>query len=570
MIAPRARPLLFGVALLPWVAALISCWPLLVSGFPRGHDWPFELVRVAEYQAALLSGQLPPAWAENLYGGYGSPVFLFYAPLFAAGASLCGWLLGSVAGGASACLILLTAISVWTARGMLSAAASAGAPGREAAPGAVSAARMGVCVLVLHPYLLGDKLLRNANSEFAALCLIPLVLWGVLCADSRPRRAFALLSGGLAFSILAHNLMALVAIGLALAAALIVYLSPRRPGVVWIVAGGIGFGLALAGFFWIPALALLTEVRSEELLQGKFDFHHQFKPLVSMFGYGEFFASGWLTPAALLFAVFAALRRRRPSARASRLLAGCLIAAFLFIFLLSPASSWLWETAPFLPLFQFPWRMAGPLALVAALASTLGATSLLSGASDRRRALAEVVVFALCVANAWPQLSRYAALSPEYRARPETWLAPETIRSGRQSVTVGDEYLPRGASPRVWLEERPRQGPIVAISDAADARIEEDRGTRMVFFVRSESGSRLRLARWSFPGWRMRLDGVPAEISSGTLGSIELEVPAGETRVELVYRPPRVRTIALVSSGLAFLLWIALLRFWPTRLPSPR
>ena len=80
---------------LPWLALAIAVSPLFVHGFPRGHDWSFELVRIAEYQAALASGQLPPHWGENLYAGYGSPVFLFYAPLFSAGASLLGWTLGA-------------------------------------------------------------------------------------------------------------------------------------------------------------------------------------------------------------------------------------------------------------------------------------------------------------------------------------------------------------------------------------------------------------------------------------------------------------------------------------------
>ena len=569
MIAKRAPLLSIGVGLLPWAAAVISCWPLLASGFPRGHDWPYELARVAEYQAALLAGQFPPAWGENLYGGYGSPIFLFYAPLFAAGASLAGWILGSVAGGASAFLCLLTAVSVWSATGMLRAGGSEGAPSAGVAPEVGTGARIGACVLVLHPYLIGDKLLRNANSEFAALCLIPLVLWGVLRAGSRPRRAFVLLSSGLALTILAHNLMALVAVAFALIAAFILYVPPRWPRVVWILFAGAFFGLALAGFFWIPALTLLSEVRTEELLQQKFDFHLQFKPLASMFGYRGFFASGLLTPAVLLLAALALLRGRHSSARSNRLLAGCLVASFAFLYLISPVSSPVWEHAPLLPLFQFPWRLAGPFALIAALAASLVATRFLSGASDTRRALAEIAVFVLCVANAWPQLREYRALRPEFRSRPETWLAPETIRSGDQSVTVGDEYLPRGADPEAWLLERPREGPIVAMSNPVTVRIEEDRGTHIVFQVRSEAESRLRLARWFFPGWRMRLDLVPAEPTPSPVGSIELVVPAGETRVELFFRQPQVRAMALNLSGVALLVWILLLCLWPAKLLLP-
>ncbi len=52
---------------IPYLAALISCAPLIAGGFPLGHDWTFELARVAEFSHALEEGQFPPHWAPNLY-----------------------------------------------------------------------------------------------------------------------------------------------------------------------------------------------------------------------------------------------------------------------------------------------------------------------------------------------------------------------------------------------------------------------------------------------------------------------------------------------------------------------
>ena len=90
-----------------WVVAaavVVSCLPLRY-GFPYGHDWIFELVRVAEYKHALSAGQYPPFWADNLYGGYGSPIFLFYAPLFMLVASAFAAVFDSIAWGATATLL---------------------------------------------------------------------------------------------------------------------------------------------------------------------------------------------------------------------------------------------------------------------------------------------------------------------------------------------------------------------------------------------------------------------------------------------------------------------------------
>src|SRR5258706_16477610 len=89
---------------LPWLMCLVGVAPLLFGGFPLGHDWQYELVRVSEYQAALIAGQLPPYWSENLYAGYGSPVFFYYAPPVSPAASPPRRPLGRVAAGPAVAL----------------------------------------------------------------------------------------------------------------------------------------------------------------------------------------------------------------------------------------------------------------------------------------------------------------------------------------------------------------------------------------------------------------------------------------------------------------------------------
>ena len=258
---------------LPYVAFVIAVWPLLADGFPRGHDWAFELVRIAEYRSALEAGQLPPFWAENLYSGYGSPIFLFYAPLFLLASSVLSWL-SSFPAAATWVLIGLTLVSVWTTQRMMRAAAVDAA-----------GARVAVYFYVLSPYLLGDKLIRNANAEFAGLCLAPVALTGLFLLSDRKRAALLWLSIGLALTILSHNLTALVVMGLLLLGGPILYF-PRLGRDGWLaLAAGIALGLALAAFFWLPALLLGDWMRPEELLTGKFDFHVQFTTLLQLFAY---------------------------------------------------------------------------------------------------------------------------------------------------------------------------------------------------------------------------------------------------------------------------------------------
>ena len=542
---------------LPWVACAIACWPLARDGFPRGHDWTFELVRVAEYQAALAAGQLPPSWGENLYGGYGSPVFLFYAPLFSAAAALLGWALRSVAAGATLGLVLLTVVALVTTRRMLACACAWPAGSEVSDAAAAAAARVGVYVTLLHPYLLADKFVRNADAEFAALCFVPIVLEGVFRARARPRAAFALVSGGLALVILSHNLTALVAVGLALGAGLVVH-PPGRSGRPWAVLGAaLAFGFALTAFFWVPAVSLTSWIRTEDLLRGKFDFHRQFPEIRAVFGYRAFYAAGLVTPVALLAASAVALRLRDDPRR--RLLVGALAAAVIFLFLLSRASTVVWESAPLLPLFQFPWRWVGPLALVTALAAALAFAASLARARPRLRVAAELVVFALCVVNALPLLATVRPIPAHVRARLPQLLAPEAVRRDHRSVTVLDEYLPRAANPEVWRTQGPQEGPVVKIAGTAELVVIRDTGSRIQLRVRAAEPATLRIARWAFPGWKLEISGRAAEWRTNEDGSIDVDVPDGETLVELRYRAPRERKLGLVVGGLALGAWLALL-----------
>ena len=279
---------------LPWLAACAACAPLL-RGFPQGHDWSFELVRIAEYGRALAQ-QWPPAWAENLYGGYGSPIFLFYAPLYAFGSSVLGSLVGSIPWGAVLMLVLGAAFAVHSMRRLA-----------LLATGSAAAARVAAVSYVLHPYLICDALLRNANAEYLALCIAPAVAAALLELRTRPGPGACWLAGSLALLVLAHNLTALFVTGMLIVAAGALYW--RAPRSLWLgLAGGLGLGLALAAFFWLPALVLTPLIRSDDLLVGKFDFHRQFPDVLSLFGYARFYAAG-LLPLAVLGAGVAAARR---------------------------------------------------------------------------------------------------------------------------------------------------------------------------------------------------------------------------------------------------------------------
>jgi hypothetical protein len=113
-------------------------------------------------------------------------------------------LLGSWASGSSLVLVCFSIIGVVAIRRLFDAIP-------EVDP---RAGRIAATVFALHPYLIGDKLMRNANAEFAALCLLPFVLEGLLLLDRRPLRGAIVITGGLAGVALSQNLTMLFALAL--------------------------------------------------------------------------------------------------------------------------------------------------------------------------------------------------------------------------------------------------------------------------------------------------------------------------------------------------------------------
>src|SRR5439155_21161033 len=282
----RSRSILLD--LLPVVAVIVSSVPFIILGFPDGHDSIFGLVRVAEFKSSLVNGQLPPYWGNNLYGGYGSPIFLFYAPLYLFVSAICSVLAGAIADGMILAVIIFSLVAVFGAKLMLQAALG------EHTFDTRAASRVAAYFFILNPYLLGDIFLRNAFSEYAALCISRSAVYGFLSIRRRPLVGGLVLATSLALIILAHNITALVITPLTLATAFVLYPLPGSQSSWRMVISNIGLGLGLAAFFWLPAIYYVPLVRSDLLVAGFGDFHKNFQSLGYFFGHNEFFFTGLL------------------------------------------------------------------------------------------------------------------------------------------------------------------------------------------------------------------------------------------------------------------------------------
>ncbi len=530
-----------------YLVALATCLPLAL-GFPHGHDFLLEVPRIAEYRNALSAGQFPPFWASNLYGGFGSPIFLFYAPLFMLMSALLSIPLNSVLMGASVSLVVLTLLSAWFVMGAVRTLLE----GTTAYPD--MAARIAAYLYMLSPYLIGDKLLRSANAEFTALCFAPLAFWGLFLIRSVPQKGALVLALGIFLVVVSHNLTALVVLALLATTILLIYF-PRKnlPGFLYSVAGVSG-GMLMSAFFWVPVFAYKSEMRLGDLTSGRLDYHQLFAPLGRVFSFAGY-SVGLLPLVVLILAVIVVLSRSVPRTLRTAV-ATILIGALVFVFLQTRASIVLWEAVPWLPLFQFPWRMMGPVSL---LTAALGAMLFVYAAQRwelRRHAVVEAVVIALCVGNALPQFLRYEMVEPERAARVQPGLAPEAIRASPFTTTVLDEYLPRGASATLWRQRRPDRGPILGSDPPVQWSLRQSSDMHFEFGTHTNQPATVHFARWAFPVWELKVNGNLVTPTVSEFGTIDASVPAGPSVVTLDLVTPPVRRIANGVSLIAITAWI--------------
>jgi hypothetical protein len=356
--------------------------------------------------------------------------------------------------------------------------------------------------------------------------------------------------------ILSHNLTALVVAASALGVSAAIYAPVHeRMQIGARILAGLALGIGIAAWFWWPALATLAWVRPEELLRGKFEFAQQWQSAAQLFGYARFFSAGAGVPLALLAGAVAALRMH--ASRERSLLIAALAGAAGCVLLMHPSSTPLWRSVRSLALFQFPWRFVGPLSLYAALAGALAYARLTAHWSIERRRVCEIALCVLGVLNALPQLARSLGAEPYSSQELTRVLRPESVRTLGLGLTVYDEYLPRSAERSIWRTLRPLQGPVIDTRPSAAVEIEHDRGTRIALHVTAAKPTRIRLARWAFPGWQARWAGSEIPLLPSPTGVVELELAPASGVLELELHPPRVRSFGLALSAASLLVLCA-------------
>jgi len=554
------RRLAVGGALVALIALAIQP---LHHGLPAGHDTLLHFYRIPVLNALWSEGVAFSRWSPDLLLGYGYPLFQFYPFLSAYLLATLYWVVGTNAP---------LALTVASALCLMLAGWGAFLVGRHLygrVGGLVTAA-----AYVLSPHVLYQVYQRGSLSGALAMGLYPFALWGILRYAARPssRRAAAaaLALAGAFVSHLASALILLIPLAvLGTVAAWLHRPADRRPARRLLgVGAALALGLALAAWFWAPALLGTSLVHYGDIV-ADVDWGHHFAAVLHWSPWPMAEAANPAlsqTPgipqillgvaAAVLALVRVVTRRSDGQARRIDILTVWMgVVSLGSVFLAVPASAPLWRSAPLLSDLQFPWRCLDAAALMLPVAcGSLAVRSGRVGNGLRVVLLGGLVAMFL---NALPYV--YPPRHRDLPRQPTLEQAGEyQIGYGTYGLTSWGEYLPidvpgppespavPGAEAGLALDAKVLEDPLI------ESLVSVDGGPlRAEFLVQTDEPTAVTMATYWFPGWRARVDGLPTKAYADDQGLLTVSVPAGSHRVEIYWGITPFRALADGISALA-------------------
>ncbi len=574
------------------VAAVLTALPLIAPflqpGVPNVADAENHLYRIPSVLTSLLNGYGWPRWTPYLHGGYGYPLHNFHPPGVYIIEALTYIVTHADMIAISKVFPIATAL-LYPLGAYLFARTFANRPG----------ALVAAAAYLYAPLRFRELWTQGDVPQFAAMALLPWLLWAIARTAERRTRLWVVLTGMLLCGlILFHHATTFLAVPMIGGYALLMIIDRYRArgrgealkalGAVSI--GGI-LGLALAAVFWIPALFELRNIQIGTVQDVTFTVPYNFVSLSTLLqGQPPIDRSllNWAVPygpngvsvglpqvggLVLGLLVLLPIFRFRCSFRVKWHAVGAAGLAVVYLFLITPPSAGIWAIAPFATLVQFPWRLLGEVSVL-----VLPGAAILPELLPRRwqtwAAGALILVF---FGSALPLLYApltFSALAPP---TPAATITHENT-TGDLGLTSTDEYLPHWVSVRpmagfqtpalqsqaaaalqtlqwrVWIDDGNLPSGA-AVSTEADPSPGTNR-----YQVQTPTAFLLTFHQMYYPGWQVKIDGQDVPVTPSTPnGLITTPIAAGTYEVTIAYAGTMLQHLADVLSGGALMVCAGLI-----------
>lgn len=517
--------------------------PAVFYGYLCGHDWFTHLAWSRSFTSQFWSGELYPRWLLSANSGLGSPAFFYYGPI--------PYFLTAISDP------ILSILGMPTTPGLrlgLSATLAVAASGITFYCWMKSQVRVNIAcffsvVYMLMPYhLLVDLYTRFALAELWAFVWMPLVLY----YSRKIAEGSLWASGGLALS---YSLLFMTHLPTTVVFAAIpmiyVLLQSRRPRNLGCFACSVIGALGLSAIYLIPALLSQRYISMDVMWQGELSFERNFlfsgnHSIVDQFlafllgrssSINDLLSCATLLCAVLSVCITYVVWTASNFQEKKQVYFWLAVVAFS-IFMMLPASRFIWGVVEPLQKIQFPWRFSCVLTLAtcAGLCLCVGTAREFFVVSGRNLLvcclgyLAFVFLFI-------PVLR--AVIFPDVRS---AVAVREAVGKDVEAQVDRPEYRPRWVHAELYVSLARGEYPDEKVG--ADLLVDAGRALcwrprEVVFETAADRGIRAVVKRFYYPGWIGILGsgGKLEVVPTVPEGLVSVWVPRGNNSVHLTLRP---------------------------------
>lgn len=551
-----------GLFLYGLIITLILLWPLFFAPYFSHHD-DVQVIRLYEMTQCLKDYQIPCRWVPDLGGGFGYPLFNYYAPLpYYFGGSIylvTGQLLLS-----TKIMFALPFILAYVFMFLL---------GRKV--WGVWGGTMSAVFYTLVPYHALVFYVRGAMGELWAMAFMPAVIWSLLRLYEEPRFKNSLIFGlFMALLILSHNLTTMIFLPMVGIIGLVLFFLKKSK---WFFIYGlisIFTAFMLSAFYLLPVTFERNLVHVDTTTYGYFSYTEHFKGLRKLlldtsWGWGDSvrevpggtrdglsFQIGLISLLGILLSLVVLIMSYKKHKKEASLIFLSILFILISIFMVHPLSVEVWELIPPLKYLQFPWRF---LSIISIFGSFVAGSIFFIIKSKNLR----IFLFFLLTIAAFIYSFSYFRPEKFFNYTDQQLLSKKEFN--RQSFRSIYDYLPISS-------KAPPAGPvsfpfeiITGLSDVSNF----EKGTDWFKFnTFTRSHSIIRVSQYYFPGWRIKVDGKDINIDyNNEFGLMTILLGEGNHQITgRLYNTP-VRSIgnALSLIGIVTFFICILLAFKTTR-----
>jgi len=575
--------------------------PYFLPGVPRTNDLTPHLMRVLFWGEAVSYSGLWPRWSAELVYGYGYPVFNFFPSMFHAFVQLVHQF----------GLPLLTAYRVVVYLHFLLAGISSYLLGKEIFRSRLAGWGAAV-VYVYSPYLLYDAIVRGSGPETQALALLPLLILAIWKSSERPSvnseqllvtSSWGAIRQSLIVSLQSPKWVVLTAVlfAITLLSHPIAY-QLLIPIGVWLLikaafgvkrgeflstligpALGIGLGVMLTAFYWLPAFVDVGMTRSDQSISQGYAYQTNFLSLLDMMRFPSVPADpALINPpvvraipvVGLLWAAVVIILCWRRSTRTQReIVAAWTAVLILAIWLITPYSELVWDYFPLLRLTFYPWRLLSMTSIATAVLVALSLRMI----EDRRLKIGNSTRIKSSIFNLLPAflltclilISSIPWLFPPRQSMPEEITMEFALSQELPPLFIGTttlgEFLP--ATVIELPDKLPEEADLRAGNNPD--RLQTMDGltwTRLdeslidaTYEVVAERPLTAVYRQFDFPGWQVQIDGQSVPITpSDPHGLITFPLPEGQHEIQITFTNTWARWLGWAISAVAFAIVVLL------------